>query len=121
EVVFAGRVDLDVLDQDHLVMVDVEHLVEHVLGGEPEAGELLRVGAGDPGRRLEKTVAVGILADGVEDLAHGLLDPAVIHLVTFHAESPEGSARWRPWSIEPLPYCSLGVRIGGRSDGSRLP
>lgn len=39
-----------------------------------QAGEELGVGAGDPGGRLAQPVAVGVLADGDEDLADGRLD-----------------------------------------------
>ena len=37
-------------------------------------------------------VAVGILTNGVEDLAYGLLDPPQVHFVLRHALSPDGNA-----------------------------
>ncbi len=50
-------------------------VVEDVLRSLPQAGEHLRVRAGDPGRRLAQAVPVGVLTDREEDLPDGALDP----------------------------------------------
>ncbi len=74
EVVLAGRVHLDVLDQHHLVVAEVEGGLQHVLGLHRQAREDLRVGTRDPGRGLLEPVAVGVLPDREQDLAHRRLD-----------------------------------------------
>jgi len=43
-----------------------------------QPGEDLRVGAGDPGRRLPEALAVGVFPDRGEDLPDGPLDPGQV-------------------------------------------
>ena len=72
-------VERDVADHHHLVVVRLEGDGE-VLGGVfVQARADLGVHAGDPLRRVQQPVAVGVLADGLEDLAHGLLDAREVH------------------------------------------
>ena len=61
-----------------------------------QPAEDLGVHLGDAPRRAQQAVAVGILADRDEDLAHGLLDPGEIDAfgtassVTRHSSTPSG-------------------------------
>ena len=74
QVVLAGAVDLDVLDQHHLVVAEVEGRGEHVLGVLPQAGEHLGVRPSDPGRRLARgRRGRGSSPMASEQLAHGRL------------------------------------------------
>jgi hypothetical protein len=56
-------------------VVGLEHGGEHLGGVDPQAGEQLGVRAGDPGRGAAQAVAVGVFADGDQDLPDGRLDP----------------------------------------------
>ena len=80
QVVLAGRVDLDVLDQHHLVVAEVEGRRQDVLGPLPQPGEDLLVRTGHPGRRLPQSLAVRVLADRDQQLAHGVLGPLLVEL-----------------------------------------
>jgi hypothetical protein len=73
-VVLAHRHDLDVADEDELLVVRLEGRGQDLGRVDAQAGEELCVGAGDPGGCLAQPVAVGILADGDEDLADRGLD-----------------------------------------------
>jgi hypothetical protein len=73
-VVLAHRHDLDVADEDELLVVRLEGRGQDLGRVDAQAGEELGVGAGDPGGCLAQPVAVGILADGDEDLADRGLD-----------------------------------------------
>ena len=64
QVVLAHRADLDVLDQHHLVVAEVERRGQDVLRLLPQAGEDLARRPGDPAGRLRRPVAVRVLADG---------------------------------------------------------
>jgi hypothetical protein len=74
QVVLAHGHDLDVPHEDELLVVGLERREQHLGRVDPQAGEQLRVGAGDPGRGLAQAVAVGVFADGDQDLADGGLD-----------------------------------------------
>ena len=78
EVVLAGGVNLDVLDQDHLVVAELERRRQDVGRVLTQAAEHLRVGAGEPRRGVAQAFAVGVLADGDEQLADGGLDPRMV-------------------------------------------
>src|SRR5215469_15375998 len=78
QVMLAGAVELDVADQDHLVVAGVEYRAEHVLGLLPQPSELLGISPGHAGRGVTQAVSLGILADGVEDLAHRTLDAGLV-------------------------------------------
>jgi hypothetical protein len=80
QVVLALRPDLDVLDQDHLVVAEVEGGAEHLVRLLPHAAGGLGVRPGDPGGGVTQTVALRVLADGVEQLADRRLDPLVVEL-----------------------------------------
>ena len=49
------------------------------LGSVAQALEQLRVHAGDALRRAEQPLALRILADGLDDLAHGALNPLQVN------------------------------------------
>jgi len=83
QVVLADRGQLDVLDQHHLVVAEVEGRGEDVLRLLPEAREYLLVRPGDPGRGLQQTLAVRVLAHREEQLADGVLGPLLV-------EGPDG-------------------------------
>src|ERR671914_550554 len=63
QVMLTDRVDLDVLDQDHLVVIGVEHGVQDVRGPLSHPGELFGVRARHPGRGVDESVAIGVLPD----------------------------------------------------------
>ena len=44
-----------------------------------QAGEGLGIGAGDARRRVEQALAIRVLADRDEDLAHRAGDPVMVH------------------------------------------
>src|SRR5262245_30922499 len=75
----------DVAHHHHLVVIGLERDGEVLgrIGAQP--GKDLVVHLGDAQRRALQTVAIGILTDRLEDLAYGLLDPA---LVDAHQELP---------------------------------
>ena len=62
EVVLAHRPQLDVADQHHLVVADVEGGGEHVVGRLAQALGQLGVRPRDPRRRLAQALALGVLA-----------------------------------------------------------
>jgi len=78
--VLAQRVHRDVAHHDHLVVVGLERRADVAVGVVVNPGADLRVHAGDAGRRLLEAVAVRVLADGLEDLPHRLLDPWMVDL-----------------------------------------
>jgi hypothetical protein len=72
--VLAETHQLDVADEHELLVVRLERRGEHLRGIDPQAGEELRVRAGDPGGGAYQTVAVRVLTDGDEDLPDRFLD-----------------------------------------------
>src|SRR6478609_6827393 len=68
EVVLAHRPELDVADQHHLVVAEVEGRGQHVRGGLAQAGGQLLVGAGHPGRGVPEPLTVGVLPEGDQQL-----------------------------------------------------
>src|SRR5659263_492449 len=74
EVVLARRVQLDALDEDHLVVAEVERRGQDVLGPLTQTCEGLGEGARDPCRGVPQALAVRVLADADEQLADGRLD-----------------------------------------------
>ena len=74
EVVLAQRREGDVAHQDHLVVMGLEGDLEVMVGVLEQPAEDLGVHGGDALGRALQAVAVGILADGDEDLPHRLLD-----------------------------------------------
>src|SRR5690606_30793592 len=72
--VLARGVHVDVLDEDHLLVADVERRVEHLARILAEPREGLGVGTRDASRSLAQSLAVGVLAHREEELAHRRLD-----------------------------------------------
>jgi hypothetical protein len=60
-------------------MVSLEAGGQHLSRVDPQTGEEFGIGPGDPGRGLDQTVTVRILADRDQDLAYGLLDPPKVN------------------------------------------
>jgi hypothetical protein len=56
-------------------VVGLEGGLEDLGRVDPQAGEQLRIGPGDPRRGALEPIAVGVFADRDEDLANCLLDP----------------------------------------------
>ena len=83
EVVLAERVQRDVAHQHHLVVIGLERDDEMARGIFVQTAADLGVHLGDPLRRAQQPVAVGVLADREEDLAHGLLDPREVDARVF--------------------------------------
>ncbi len=146
QVMFARPVHLDVADDDHLVVVGVEHGGEHVLRALAQPGELLGVGPRDPGRGLPQAVTLRVLADGEQDLPDRALDARHVEIAAVGVSGPDVLRQWvslgssslgvkpNDWPLAgsamlPLPALpsaaarasSLGESTGGRSDGRRLP
>ena len=69
EVVLARGVHLDVLDQDHLLVAEVEGRGQDVLGDIRRAREDLAVRARDPSGGVAQALTVRVLADGEQELA----------------------------------------------------
>ena len=78
EMVFTDRRDRDVLDHDHLVVTGLEGDGEVVVRRIVETAEDLLVHVGDALWRAAEALALGVLADRLEDLADGLLDAALV-------------------------------------------
>ena len=113
EVVLAERVDGNVADHDHLVVVDVELLDEVVGRILVEATAHLGVHAGHPGRGIPQPVAGRVLADGHEDLGHRGLDPVQVD------REVHGLVRWRPAHDAPpsVPASASGALATTRMSG----
>ena len=91
QVVLAERVERDVLDDDHLAVVDLEDgAVEEPGGILAISGHQLAVHPVDAVGRADETGSVGVLPDLGEDLAHGGLDPPVGRAVVGVAQVTEG-------------------------------
>ena len=71
---FAQRVELDVAQQHDLIIALAKHRLEMPPRIILQSGHQLGVSASDAIGRLEQSLAVGILADRQEDVAHGFLD-----------------------------------------------
>jgi hypothetical protein len=59
-------------------VAELEDGGQHVLGDHAEAGGQLLVGPGDPRRGVAQPLALGVLADRDEQLAHGRGGPLVV-------------------------------------------
>src|SRR3954447_25837612 len=75
----------DVLDHHHLVVAGLERDLQMTVWIVLDAAEDLAVHVGDPCRRRLESVAVRVLADGLENLANGLLDTALVDAVELLA------------------------------------
>ena len=80
QVVLARRVHRDVPHQDQLVVVLVEGPLQHRVRVDAQAGELLRVGAGHPGRGVRKALPVRVLAARDQQLPHRRLGPGLVEV-----------------------------------------
>ena len=91
QVVLAQAVEGDVLDDDHLAVVDVEdRVVDQPIGIDPVAGGQLAVHAPDARRRRGEALAIGVLAHLDQDLAHGRLDRLACRRHAARASSSSG-------------------------------
>jgi hypothetical protein len=79
EVVLTQAEHLDVADQHELVVVGLEARLHDRRRVHAQAGEELRVRPRHPGRRLAQPVAIGVLAEGDEDLPYRRLDPLEVN------------------------------------------
>ena len=114
QVVLAQRGERDVADHDHLVVVGGERHLEVVGRILVEPGEELLVHPGHPAGRHLEAVAVGVLADGGQDLPDGRSIRFVstlivrIHLSTRRLPATGMSATRSTWSGTPRPVGSRG-------------
>ena len=67
----AHRIQFDVLDQHQLVGIHVEVLLQHIGRGSLQTGEQLAARAGDAIGRLHQALALGILANRLQEQAYG--------------------------------------------------
>ncbi len=81
QVVFTARVEGDVADHhDLLVVLLTKEGVDDVVRLLSKPGEDLGVEPGHPLRRLHQTLALGVLADRLENLADRVGDRALVDL-----------------------------------------
>ena len=80
QVVLAEGVKLDVAQQHDLVVAFREDRLEVTAWVDVQAGHQLAVGAGDAVGGFEQPFAVGVFADGEQDLADGPLDAEDVDL-----------------------------------------
>src|SRR5512132_3762510 len=73
QMMLTDRIQLDVLDEHHLVMTEVEGGGEDFLRALPKACEHLMEGPRDALRCPAQALAVGVFAEGDEQLADGRL------------------------------------------------
>src|SRR6478735_9206075 len=78
QVVLTGTEHLDVLDQHHLVVAEIERRRQDVLGLLVEAREYLLVRTCHSARRLAQALTVGVLADSDEELPNSRLGPLLV-------------------------------------------
>jgi hypothetical protein len=94
QVMLAGAVHLDVLDQHHLVVSEVERGGQHVRGALPEPCEGLPVGPGDARRGVPQTVPVRVLTNADQQFSDRCLDPGLVEgsyrAVRLHAVHGDG-------------------------------
>ena len=94
EVVLAHRVELDVAHHHHLVVAEVEGRGQDVLGRHAQPDGELGVRPRHPGRGLAQALALGVLADGREQLADGRLGAGLVeggHVLRRARPGPIGS------------------------------
>jgi catechol 2,3-dioxygenase-like lactoylglutathione lyase family enzyme len=132
----------DVAYQHEFLVVGLERGLEDLIRVDPEPGEELRVGAGDPGRGLLESIAVGVLPDRDEDLAYRVLDPDEVDRFLDRRTGDRPVYQPSGEVVEAIVVCavqlvapaagaasveadwaaiSAGVSTGGLSDGVRLP
>ena len=80
QVVLAGGVERDVLDQHEFLVVEVEGGGQDLGGVVVQAGKHFHVGLGHPLRGVQETAAIRVLADRQQDFPHGGFDPGAVHL-----------------------------------------
>ena len=122
QVVLAERVERDVLDDDHLAVVDIEdRVVDQPLGIDVVAGGQLGVHPVDALRRSDQALAVGVLADLLEDPPDGRLDTTVVGRGLALMVAParagdvvDGDARLADLGLD-LVDEAADVRVAGRS------
>ena len=71
QVMLAHRIQFDVLDQHQFVGIHVEVLLQHIGRGSLQTGEQLAARAGDTVRRFHQSLALGILANRLQEQSHG--------------------------------------------------
>ena len=81
QVVLAHRPELDVADEHHLVVPDVEGRGEHLLRRLVQADRQLGVRPRDPLRGVAQALALGVLTDRDQQLPDGRRGPVVVELV----------------------------------------
>jgi hypothetical protein len=91
-VVLTRRVHRDVLDQHQFVVLLVERGVEHVVGIDVEAGEHLPVRPCHPRRGVDQALALRVLSNGDQQLAHGGFGSDLVEL----GEGERGRIDLRP-------------------------
>ena len=72
QVMLAHRIQFDVLDQHQFVGIHVEVLLQHIGRGSLQTGEQLAARAGDTVRRFHQPLALGILANRLQEQTYGL-------------------------------------------------
>ena len=105
EVVLAVAGDRNVADHHHLVVVGLERGDDVVTRVLPQPAEDLLVHVGDAARGEPESISVRVLADRLEDLAHGALDARLVELPRLLVGGNGADAVAHS--------CAFGVRAGG--------
>lgn len=79
QVMLAHAVELDVPNQHDFIIILSENTLEMDARVGVQAGEYLRIHAGDPRGRFEQTLSVGVFSNGDQDFTHGVLDSLMIY------------------------------------------
>ena len=118
QVVLAERLQRDVADHDHLVVVGALDHRDELRGVLADPGERLLVHPGHAGGRLPQSAAVGVLADPLEDQAYAFLDLRGVERVGWpeqiHRADATGEPTRRGWSGS-APRLAARPRAGDRS------
>jgi hypothetical protein len=83
KVVLTNRIHGNVTDDDDFVVIDFEGFLEVGCGVFGEAAANFLVEFGDALGCVEKSVAVGVFADGKEDFANGVFDAFMVDFEIF--------------------------------------
>jgi hypothetical protein len=78
QMVLAQRVKFDIAEKHDLIVPFAKHRLQVLARVLIESGHEFRIRAGDAVRRLEQTLALGVLPDSQQDLPHSSLDAGEI-------------------------------------------
>jgi hypothetical protein len=101
-------------------MTGLEGGGEHLVGVHAKPGEELGVAAGDPRRRQPEPVAIGVFADGDQDLPDRFLDPGQVDRVADRAPTEAAINQTGGQVVQATGLRRRAVELGGIA-GQRVP